>query len=174
MCIQGTIMFAVSIVSGKAIHELEIVCKENDYCTCLEMFKLWAKTTYKMSGVYTCVVIHLFDFATDLLVIREWFMAEDSPNEDVEGVDAALMAWNSIGVLIFYRIVSSFGVYATANTEKRILTLLQFLDVLLFVEIYATHKKLVRLIVNKYNVKNDAPHGDGSADVIGMCVLACW
>ena len=51
-----------------------------------------------MRRIYISSLIHIFDFFTDLIVIYEWYKAEDSKNEDVEHIDSHIMAYCSIGV----------------------------------------------------------------------------
>lgn len=69
-------------------------------------------------------------------------MAEDEPTEDVEHVDATAMAWSSIGVLIFHRCISGLAIFIIREYDWK-QGILQFFDVLLFVEIFETHKRLV-------------------------------
>ena len=142
---QSTITLAVAIIAGRALAEFHSL-KQQSY---RKLFTTWVKTTWKMRSIYTCVVIHVFDLTTDLLVIREWFLAEDEKGEDVQHVDATSMAWTSIGILIFYRIISALGIFVTVAFDWKV-AVLQFFDVLLLVEVHRMHQRLVKVIVGRY------------------------
>ena len=92
-----------------------------------------------MRSIYSAFTVHIFDIMTDLLVISEWYNAEN--NSDLEGVDSKLMASCSIGILIFYKIISTIGIYVTTKSPRRALA--QFWDLLLIDHIYTAHKRVV-------------------------------
>ena len=175
--IQCTIAVSVSLV---ALYTLSILLNNNmtdkdgsEYETVSKfaICKLWIKTSWKMRSIYSCVIIHIFDFTTDLLIIHEWFLAEDEKGDDIEHVDAHVMAWSSIGILIFYRIMSALGVLMTTDYGYKH-ALLQFLDVLLFVDVYQSHEKLVKMIINCLKVSPTHSNKPSNLDlvVIGMSV----
>ena len=70
-------------------------------------FKFWLKTMWKMRNVYSAATVHIFDFATDLLVIGEWIRLENNgKNNNIEHVDTQLLAYCSIGIILFHKIIS--------------------------------------------------------------------
>ena len=119
-----------------------------------KIIKLWVKSMWKMRKIYSAFAVHIFDFMTDLLVIAEWYNAEQTTPGGVENVDSRLMAQVSIGILVFYKCISSAAVYLT--TERNLLrAFLQFLDLLLFEEILIAHSKLVTQLTG--NTTHDQP-----------------
>ena len=68
--------------------------------------KFWWKTVWKMRSVYSSFLVHAFDIATDLIVIIEWLTEEDK-----EHVDSKLMAYFSISIIVFHKIISSFAIW---------------------------------------------------------------
>eukprot|EP01084_Bolivina_argentea_P100086 179794_1 len=143
-------------------------------------WKLWAKTTWKMRGIYGHLAVHSFDILTDILVIIEWInqaniqkalnAAPDTDIRDTVDVQALiyqnpiiydiilrprLMAYVAIAILFFSRIISTFAVYVK---ERNILSCVaQFFDLLIFSEIYATHKNIVyQVTTDKVQDKNEA------------------
>ena len=80
MCIQGLITFTTAIFSSVTIFHILIESDDIVECfSCCEIVKIWFKACWKMRSIYMCVVVHIFDFTTDLTVIRQWFMAESVP-----------------------------------------------------------------------------------------------
>lgn len=68
ICIQSAIALCVALIAFKTIHN--IFGNAEAPITKFKLFKLWGKTTWKMRNVYACLAVHIFDFTTDLLVIR--------------------------------------------------------------------------------------------------------
>eukprot|EP01083_Nonionella_stella_P017990 50333_1 len=112
--------------------------KRHSFC------KLWFKTVYKMRGVYGALAVHSFDVLTDVLVINQWLNTSNTPGDHV---DPQAMAYSAIGVLIFSKILSTSAIYLK---EKNIFRcILQLFDLLIFTEIYESHRKVVHQIKNK-------------------------
>ena len=145
VCIQGVIVSFVAILALQTITKVVNKCKID--VSNLEIFKLWLQTSWKMRNIYGCIVVHVFDFATDLLVVRSWFMKEDEKHEDIEHIDAKVMAWCSICVLLFHRSVSSLAMLIMSDYNWKH-CILQFLDLLLFIEIFESHAKLMESITS--------------------------
>ena len=113
---------------------------------------LWLLSTWKMRAVYTCSIVHIFDFITDLLVIHEWYIIEDGTSEkDVAHIDSPLMASWSVAILIFHRIISSFAIFISSNRDLK-QAILQLFDILLFVDMYETHQRLAESVMNEFRV----------------------
>eukprot|EP01083_Nonionella_stella_P302328 1041897_1 len=105
---------------------------------------LWVKTVWKMRGVYAALSVHSFDVLTDLLVIIQWFHQEDIDNDHIDPKD---LAYSAISIIILSRIISSAAIF---NKERNIIrATLQFFDLLIFVEIYEGHKKVISQIKSK-------------------------
>ena len=142
-CLQILITAAVGITASWTIFRITKSTQEQ--VSTSQIIKLWGKTTWKMRCIYGSLLVHIFDFFTDLLVLYEWFVAEENGNE-IAHIDSKIMAYSSIGVLIFYKIVSSFAIYIVSERDWQ-QSILQFFDLLLFIEIYNSHKKLADTIV---------------------------
>lgn len=78
---------------------------------------------------------------TDILVIDEWYHAA-SKNNPIPHVDSRQMAYVSMGILLFHRVVSSLAVLLTTERNyKR--AFLQFCDLLIFEKIILVHLKVL-------------------------------
>ena len=97
-----------------------------------------------MRGIYGGLSVHCFDVLTDILVIVQWLNEED---KEGDSIDPRAMVWAAIGVLIFSKTFSSIAIYA--KEENILRAILQIFDLLIFVEIYEAHKKIVSNIKNK-------------------------
>ena len=137
VCLQACIVIAITFVATS--EALKIINNSDESPKFSSVMKAWGKAVWKMRNIYVSILVHIFDFFTDLLVIYEWYIAEDSKEEDVDNVNSQLMAFASIGILIFYRTLSSIAVTITYGRRYG---LLQFFDLALFVEIYTKHKEL--------------------------------
>lgn len=119
----------------------------------LKFFTIWLKTVWKMRSMYSSLLVHIFDFFTDLLVINEWYYLERGKNSvDVEHVDTNIMAFSGIGIIVLYRFVSMIAIYFSDDSYEYHdwkSALLQFFDLLLFVEIYNSHKILIESVASQ-------------------------
>ena len=114
---QTIIAITCSIASLYSIGSKRKQSKEMKNAGCSKMLKLWIKTTWKMRSIYSAFAVHVFDFATDLLVFTQWYNAENGENNTVDHVDSRLMAWISIGILIFYKIININNCYIFYNKK---------------------------------------------------------
>ena len=117
--------------------------------------KEWAHVVWKMRSVYSSFIVHSFDIVTDLMVIVQWWYEEecnDIDNECVstDNVDTKLMAYVSIGVIFFHKIISSTLIYLCEGDIIR--ALLQFFDLLIFQEIYLGHQKICQSMKNSESI----------------------
>ena len=133
----GVIIFSTVTIRKVLTTETHLRAKNHT------VSRIWLKMIWKMRGIYSSLFVHLFDFFTDFLVLREWFMAEDEKGEDVPRVDATLMAWSSVSVLLFYKCISTLAIYITTDYDWK-QALLQFWDLLLYREIHKSHEKFVK------------------------------
>eukprot|EP01084_Bolivina_argentea_P292018 501941_1 len=116
--------------------------KQESFC------ELWAKTVWKMKGVYSSLVVHCFDVLSDVLVILQWL---NTPNVDDDNIDPQVMAYTAIFVILFSKTFSTVAIYIKEQKFTR--ALLQFLDLLIFQEIYEAHNKIKHQI-NKKDLKD--------------------
>ena len=130
--VQATIWFATSVVSLQAIPK----DRKKDL-SFKKLFSLWIKTMWKMRSIYSAFAVHTFDFMTDVLVIADWWNADDTKD-----INSRLMAQVSIGILILYKFISSLAILFIMESYTR--AFLQFCDLLLFEEILRSHKQIVK------------------------------
>ena len=79
------------------VHCTESYDNKKDFLTAI-----WSRR-----GIYGQILAHLYDTATDIGVLFEWYiLAYDS--YDYKSIDMHVMFWTSIGFLIFYRVLSAF------------------------------------------------------------------
>eukprot|EP01083_Nonionella_stella_P014192 39907_1 len=110
--------------------------------------KLWVRTAYKLRSVYTALAVHCFDVLTDVLVIIQWL---NTHNKDGDHIDPQVMAYSAIFMWVFSKLISSLSIYVKEGNLLR--SILQLFDVLIFAEIYETHKKVVAQVKSK-NMRN--------------------
>eukprot|EP01084_Bolivina_argentea_P303497 523989_1 len=115
--------------------------------------KLWFKIIWQMREVYMSFAVHIFDIFTDILVIIEWWNLEQN-GKDVENIDTKIMAICAITVLLFHRFITTFAIWIKEMNIQR--CFLQLLDLLIFEEIYASHKKIVAAQKNCSAKEKDA------------------
>eukprot|EP01083_Nonionella_stella_P018467 51477_1 len=140
--IQGLITLIISVVGvsyvrNEYLSEITDSAEKSKYSFC----KLWFRIVWKMRTVYCGLAVHVFDVLTDALVIIEWWHLESDPDVEIEHVDARVMAICGIIVLLLYKAVSVVAFWAKEASFSR--CLLQFLDLLVFEEIYVSHTKII-------------------------------
>ena len=170
--IQTVFAVACSIASLYSIGSKNKQTQEIQDTSCTKMLRLWVKTTWKMKSIYSAFVVHVFDCTTDLLVITDWYNAERGLNRDnkVEHVDSRVMAWTSIGILIFYKVISTIGIYLTTKSTLRAFA--QFCDLLLLEDIYNAHQRVVTEVKEKFHKKRTSPRGRSPSDVDASSFLS--
>eukprot|EP01083_Nonionella_stella_P292757 995783_1 len=124
--------------------------------------KLWFKIVWKMRSVYGAFAVHMFDVLTDILIIIEWWHLKGNDPEGgrdgIAHIDARTMAISAIIVLLFHKCVSVIAFWAKEANAIR--CILQFFDLLIFEEIYTSHKKILVQFRNQSQSK-DAHGSDG-------------
>ena len=153
--LQILVIIMVSILASSTIFKFLALNKDwKPKFSKSSIFYLWFRITWKMRAIYGSLLVHIFDFFTDLLVIHQWYTQENNKDSDVvEHVNTPLMASWSIAVLIFHRVISSLAIYVTTQYNIKY-AILQFFDILLFIEIYNSHAYLVNSILTKNNLNN--------------------
>ena len=121
----------------------------------LGFFKLWFRVVWKLRSVYCSVAVHIFDILTDILVILSWLSYPDISNDNI---DPRVMAISAIIVLVIHKLVSFIAFWAKEGSIVR--CVLQVLDLLIFEEIYLTHKKILTEFKSRANKDQyDKPNG---------------
>ena len=100
--------------------------------------KLWFKIVWKLRSVYCSLVVHLFDVLTDILVIISWL---SYPDIEGDHIDPKVMAYSALAVLAIHKLVSFIAFWTKERKLSR--CVLQVLDLLIFEEIFLSHKKVV-------------------------------
>eukprot|EP01083_Nonionella_stella_P090534 252894_1 len=146
--IQGVITLIVSVLGVSYVrNEYLSAATNNDEKSKYSFCKLWFRIVWKMRSVYCSLAVHVFDVLTDALVIIEWWNLESDPEVDIEHVDARAMAICGIIVLLLYKTVSVIAFWAKEASFLR--CLFQFLDLLIFEEIYVSHTKIIANFKNQ-------------------------
>eukprot|EP01084_Bolivina_argentea_P151128 263820_1 len=125
---------------------IDIAAKSDNYSSKKKkgFVKQWIKTVWKLRGVYGALAVHSFDVLTDILVISEWLNEE---NDDNDHIDPQVMAYSAIFVMISSKLISSVAIYIKERSIIR--SIFQFLDLLIFSEIFETHRKVVSQVRSK-------------------------
>ena len=90
------------------------------------------KDTFIQRGIYGTVLVYAFDIMTDINVMIFWFESNDF-----------LYAYLSLGIVLIYRVVSSFSVHKaisrqTSKIKRFLFALVQFFDFYIFYEVFAS------------------------------------
>eukprot|EP01084_Bolivina_argentea_P132876 234483_1 len=120
--------------------------------------KLWFKIVWKMRSVYCSMAVHIFDVLTDVLVIIGWFYY---PDETGDNINAKTMAICGIFILLFHKFVSVIVFWTKERSIIR--CMLQFFDLLIFQEIYLSHKKIINEFKNKANTDDTDSNNESDA-----------
>eukprot|EP01083_Nonionella_stella_P252787 870578_1 len=82
--------------------------------------KAFFKKIWKMRSIYGSVLVHLYDTATDVgVMIDWWFLAQDEARGyNYESIDMATLFWASVAFLALYRIVSIIVVIISEDREE--------------------------------------------------------
>ena len=103
--VLALVLFIVSKQTGKSL-------KCQDF-----LIRLW-----KMRGVYTPLIIHIYDTATDIGVLYEWHILAKKEKEDnefnIESLDMEQFFWIGIGFMIAYRCL--LGIYGVITVKQTI------------------------------------------------------
>eukprot|EP01084_Bolivina_argentea_P052490 96434_1 len=106
--------FMITIIYGSsqmflllllAIKVYYVSKKDSDKTTCKRMmYSVW-----KERGVYSPVIIHIYDTATDIGVLYEWYkLAEYEKNvKNLESLNMNQFFWIGIGFMIAYRSIAA-------------------------------------------------------------------
>eukprot|EP01083_Nonionella_stella_P125865 380770_1 len=69
----------------------------------------FAYSVWKPRGIYSPVIIHIYDTATDIGVLYEWYhLAQIEKTRNLESLDMHQFFWTGIGFMIAYRVVIGF------------------------------------------------------------------
>eukprot|EP01083_Nonionella_stella_P022868 63196_1 len=92
------------LVVGLAIHIH--IKKEHD------SKKSFVSALWKKRGIYGQIFIHVYDTATDIAVMVEWYLLAEqernaqTPEDNVESLDMNALFWTTVAFLIIYRVIS--------------------------------------------------------------------
>eukprot|EP01084_Bolivina_argentea_P099881 179476_1 len=118
--------------------ELHQCAEEFEVMSKMGFCKLWLKVIWKLRHVYCSLVVHVFDVLTDILVIISWLSFPDISGDNI---NPRVMAKSAIIVLGIHKLVSLIAFWTKERSIIR--CLLQVLDLLIFEEIFLTHKKII-------------------------------
>lgn len=135
-------------VSIAAVQFVKQVANETQSITRISLVQLWFKTMWKMRNIYSALAVQIFDVMTDILVIGKWYNEENNSKNDIEGIDSKAMAYCSIGVLVFYHVVSAIAVAMIADKKWFLRALAQLFGLLIFEEIFVSHTSVVQKYVS--------------------------
>eukprot|EP01084_Bolivina_argentea_P205748 351428_1 len=132
----------ITIQSSETQNESE----EYEMMSKMGFCKLWFNVVWEMRSVYCSLAVHSFDVLTDVLVIISWWNLEEVSGDNI---NSKIMAWCGITILLFHKFISVIAFWAKEANIIR--CVLQFLDFLIFEEIYLSHKKIISQFKNQSN-----------------------
>eukprot|EP01083_Nonionella_stella_P243756 849051_1 len=105
------------LVVGLAIHiHLK---KEHD------SKKSFVSALWKKRGIYGQIFIHVYDTATDIAVMVEWYLLAEqernaqNPEDNIESLDMNALFWTTVAFLIIYRLISiCLGCLSAATDDE--------------------------------------------------------
>eukprot|EP01083_Nonionella_stella_P104523 299674_1 len=71
----------------------------------------FAWSLWKQRGIYSPVIIHIYDTATDIGVLYEWYklaQMEKNGERELKSLDMEQFFWVGIGFMIAYRVIAAF------------------------------------------------------------------
>ena len=152
LCIHCIITLIVSILGAIYVQRCQASSIHNS------ILVTYIKTIWRLRSVYSSVFVHLFDIVTDLIVILQWIREQETTKE----INTQQLAIISISIIVFHKIFSAFAIYVTEGDQLR--ALLQLFDLLLFVEVYSSHKKIMddisnHMVIISNNINNNLRAG---------------
>ena len=136
---QSTFAFNKSGDNISVVHEPEPGAAPINDHNCCHYFKHWAWLTWEKRLIYIELIPHLFDQATDFGVVFQFYQYMQNDEDIREFVkNPAYFFYLSISILIFHRIVSSFGVWLL--TRNWLNVLLQLFDILMIRSVWTSYK----------------------------------
>ena len=105
--------------------------------------KAWAKSVWRKKKIYGAVLPHIFDQATDIGVIAEYYAAWQQYEQGDSNIeeDDTRPFWffaASLGIVVFQRVVSTATIFHL--TRSPLSALYQFLDVLLIKAVWVNYR----------------------------------
>eukprot|EP01084_Bolivina_argentea_P055165 101145_1 len=103
------------------------------------------KTMMRLRAIYFVILVHIFDTLTDFLIMLEWFVKgsyEMNGDCEFQNINYLGCFYCAVVILLFYRILSAHYVYKYYQQSKIkaiIQSILQFLDISIFYEVYQSH-----------------------------------
>eukprot|EP01084_Bolivina_argentea_P098361 176769_1 len=106
---------------------------------CKHYVRMWFKLTWQKKKIYISLAPHLFDQATDIGLILQYYSYMTNPTDNIhKSVDVIYWFVLSIAILLIHRLVSCFGVYLMTHNWFNVF--LQSLDLLLIRSVWTSYK----------------------------------
>eukprot|EP01084_Bolivina_argentea_P066466 121146_1 len=106
--------------------------------TCCSLILIWFKLLLEKKKIYFKVIPHIFDTATDVAVIIQYYEMWKYPNTNTDDIDAKLFFTISVFILTFHRIISS--ILLLKLTKSFTDFVLQLLELLMLKAIWINYK----------------------------------
>eukprot|EP01084_Bolivina_argentea_P071110 129312_1 len=118
----------------------EIETKTEKRRGCKHYFKKWLKLSWSKKRIYVSIAPHLFDQATDVGVIVQYYQYTFIDTEAIDNDALKPLYWFylSIVILVVHRLVSSLGVYLLTRNWFNVL--LQSMDILMIRCVWTSYK----------------------------------
>ena len=120
--------FVTSIYCGYIV-----ICNDNQNIKISNPVIQWLLLTWNKKRLYLCIIPHLFDQATDIAVIIEYYQLRNDINISNK-IDTIYLFWGSIIIIIVSRIISAIAV--SKMTHNCCDFILGILDLTMFKAIY--------------------------------------
>ena len=128
-----SIYCAYFTMKNQSQQQQSIATSMIDSCFTWAAFIEWIKLTLRFKRLYLSIIPHIFDQATDITVIYEYYSLIN--DENIKNViDTTYLFWMSIILFIFSRLISTIAIYKL--TRKKFDILLGFFDLLMIRSIY--------------------------------------
>ena len=142
MFILYSVIYSCGAV-GATIYSYHESSKTHDYQTqsLKKKLILFWHSLYSKNRMYGGMIVHIFDTASDLGVLIEWYILSYNERNNIINIphlNMTLMFYCNLFALILYRLISCVWVYHLTKSIKQ--AILQFFDLLLFKAIYVNYK----------------------------------
>ena len=137
-CVYGLLLIAVSIYSFRFLMQYNAKFQA---ASCSKKMKMWLNDSWKRKNCYIPILTHLFDQITDVSVGMQFLdLALTKSTNDWEacnGLNMWYMFAINVGSMVIYRVISSFLIYQSSRSIKRLIY--QLADIELFRALYINY-----------------------------------
>eukprot|EP01084_Bolivina_argentea_P215368 365621_1 len=134
-----SMLVIVSIYSFRLLMRYEVKFLES---SAIKKIRIWILDVWKRRGCYVPVIAHIFDQITDISVAIQFYILAQTKHDNgnwtqCNGLNIWYLFILTILSMTIYRVISSYLIYQSTNSKRRVIT--QLLDLELFRALYINY-----------------------------------